>query len=164
LDQDSAALFSLRIRRSRHVWQQPKADGAEVTGLECLATVTSERDTHREYIHYHVYRMIPEPAAFWLAASVGISQTTATAGGATRLVQTGANEPPRPGDGTSGRCLRVFAEAAETPGGNPKELVAVPWATPQAWTARYVRCGQGLGMHRRCLRATLPHRPTINDY
>jgi len=158
LDQDSAALFGYAFD-GHAMYGSTEADGAEVTGLDACNGHIGATPTGEIY-HYHATDEFPNlPACLVGVQAVGNFSTTATAGvGATRAGADGRNEPPRPGDGTSGQMPPGFAEAAETLGVTPEELVRA-LGDPQAGRPDMSAAAKALGITEDALRATLPPPP-----
>ena len=158
LDQDSAALFGYAFD-GHAMYGSTEADGAEVTGLDACNGHIGATPTGEIY-HYHATDEFPNlPACLVGVQAVGNFSTTATAGvGATRASADGRNEPPRPGDGTSGQMPPGFAEAAETLGVTPEELVRA-LGDPQAGRPDMSAAAKALGITEDALRATLPPPP-----
>lgn len=158
LDQDSAALFGYAFD-GHAMYGSTEADGAEVTGLDACNGHIGATPTGEIY-HYHATDEFPNlPACLVGVQAVGNFSTTGTAGvGATRAGADGRNEPPRPGDGTSGQMPPGFAEAAETLGVTPEELVRA-LGDPQAGRSDMSAAAKALGITEDVLRATLPPPP-----
>lgn len=159
LNQDSTALFGYAFDGFA-MFGSAEADGTAVTGLDACNGHVGTTPAGETY-HYHATDEFPNlPACLVGVLAVDNFSTTATAGvGATRAGADGRNEPPRPGDGAPGQMPPGFADAGETLGVTPDELMRA-LGDPQAGLPDMSAAAKTLGISEDALRAALPPPPT----